>query len=382
VKLAVLSPAPPHRGGIVAFSATLIRELRGRGHDVFWSGYRKQYPRLLFPGSDQEGELAAWLPRDSTPRFVPWSPRSWRRAADDIAAAGCEAAIIKYWIPFVAPGIRGVARRLRRRGVRVVYILHNVIPHERYPLGLLLTRLALAEGQGFIALSEQVRSDLLEVLPGADPARVVTCPHPVYDFTPPGSLRKSRAEARAALGLSPDARIVLFFGFIKPYKGVVHLIEAAPRLKERYRDGLSILVVGDVYGDRRPYDERIRGLGVGDVVRLVDGYVPDEAVEDYFLAADVVVLPYVSASQSGIVQIAYNYGRPVITTRVGGLPEVVRDGRTGFLVPPADPEALAAAVIRFFDEDWAERLSAGAAEARGAYGWERLAETVEKLARG
>jgi glycosyltransferase involved in cell wall biosynthesis len=208
---------------------------------------------------------------------------------------------------------------------------------------------------------------------------VITTPHPVYDFGEPGRPRRSRAAARAALGLAADVRVVLFFGFIKPYKGVVHLIDAAPHLKERYGAGVKLLIVGAIYGDRRRYDDRIAASKAADIIRLVDDFIPDAAIEDYFQAADVVVLPYVSATQSGIVQIAYNYDRPVVTTDVGGLPEVVRHEQTGLVVPPGDPEALAREVIRFFDERWAARLAAGVAAEKHKYSWDRMAEAIERL---
>jgi glycosyltransferase involved in cell wall biosynthesis len=205
-------------------------------------------------------------------------------------------------------------------------------------------------------------------------------PHPVYDFGAPGRPRPDRAQARARLGLPAAPHLVLCFGFIKPYKGVAHLIAAAPALKQRFGADLQILVVGDIYGDRRPYFDLVERLGVGDTLRIIDDFVPDETVEAYFCAADLVVLPYVTATQSGIVQIAYNYDTPVVTTNVGGLPEVVIDGETGFLVPPADPPALAAAITRFFDGEHAAAFAAGIAREKAKYSWARMAETIEELA--
>ncbi len=381
MKLAFLGPAPPLRGGIVTYYGLLARALAARGHEVFWASFRRQYPGFMFPGSTQEGETAAWLDHPNLPRFVPWSPLSWWRTYRDIRREAPRAVVIKYWIPFFAPGFWAVTWLLRRRTqVRVVYLLDNVIPHEKYPLGLFLTRQALRQGHGFIAQSAQVRRDLEAVLPGVDGRHVVEAPHPVYDFGAPGRPRPTREEARARLDLPPAARLVLFFGFIKPYKGVLHLVDAAPLLKERYGDGVRVLIVGDVYGDRQPYLDRIAASGAADIIRLVDGFVPDELVESYFVAADLVVLPYVSATQSGIVQIAYNYDRPVVTTDVGGLPEVVQEGRTGFLVPPGDPAALAVAIARFFDEDKAAEFAAAVAAEKRKYSWERMAEAVEELA--
>jgi glycosyltransferase involved in cell wall biosynthesis len=382
MRLALLGPAPPFRGGIVVYLAMLARVLEERGHELVWISFQKQYPRFLFPGAEQTGEIAPWLQHANEPSFVPWSPWSWRRTADMLADQRPDAVVLKYWIPFFAPGYWGTLARLRRRSpARIIYVLDNVIAHERYPLGRWLTRRALQQGHGFVAQSDQVRRDLNDVVPGIDPVRVITSPHPVYDFGEPGRTRRTRAAARAVLGLPADVRLVLCFGFIKPYKGVRYLIDAAPSLQERYGDGVRLLIVGDIYGDKRPYVERIAASGAADIIQLVDEFVPDAVIEDYFQAADLVVLPDLSATQSGIVQIAYNYDRPVVTTDVGGLPEVVHHERTGFLVPPGDAAALAQAITRFFDEQWGERLAAGVVAEKHKYSWDRLAEAIERLAR-
>jgi len=383
VRLALFGPAPPFHGGIVTYLAMLHRALAARGHDLHWAGFRRQYPGFLFPGSSQTGETASWMPEPDSVRFTPWDPWSWRRTADDLIAFAPDAVIAKYWLPFFAPGFGAVVRRVRRSGARWVYVLDNVVAHERYPLAGPLTRWALGEADGHVAMSAQVRRDLLETVPGVDRTDVVDCPHPIYDFGVPGRPRKTRAEARAALGLPDDALIALFFGFIKPYKGVVHLIEALPRLREHFGDDrFRMVVVGDVYGDRAPYDEARSRADCEAILDWREGYCPDEEVEDHVIAADLLVLPYVSATQSGIVQVAYAYDRPVVSTAVGGLPEVVHDGRTGYLVPPSDPEALASAVIRFFDEERAAEFGAAVAVERMKYSWDRLAEAIEDLATG
>jgi glycosyltransferase involved in cell wall biosynthesis len=173
--------------------------------------------------------------------------------------------------------------------------------------------------------------------------------------------------------------VLLYFGFIKPYKGLAVLIEAVPHLRERLGDDFRLLVVGDFYEDREPYDRRIAELGIGDRLTLVAGYVPNESVADYFIAADLVVLPYRSATQSGIVQIAYRYDRPVVTTRVGGMAEFVDEGRTGYLVEPDDPVALAEAVARYFRDAEPEAMARAIAEKRRSYSWQALVEAVGEL---
>lgn len=379
MRLALFGPAPPLRGGIVAAQANLYRTLEARGHALHWTGFRRQYPAFLFPGSSQEGPTAPWLDCPNRRVFVPWDPWSWRAAARDLLAFQPDGVVARWWIPFFALGFRDVARRVRRR-TRLIWLLDNVVPHERYPLGMWLTRQALDLGHAFVTQSEQVRGELLDLLPRLDPSLVRLAPHPVYDYGAPGRPRLEPAEARRQLDLPPQARVILFFGFIKPYKGLVHLIDAAPRLRERYGpDGVRVLVVGDVYGDRRPLVERVERSGAADIVRLHTEYVPDAEVERWFVASDLVALPYVSATQSGIVQIAWNYDRPVVTTRVGGLPEVVKDGETGFLVPPGDAGALAAACIRFFDEGHAEAMARAVAAAKVGYSWENQAAVIEEL---
>jgi glycosyltransferase involved in cell wall biosynthesis len=379
MRLALFGPSPPLRGGIVAAQANLYRTLRDRGHTLHWTGFRRQYPEFMFPGTSQEGPTAPWLQCPSERLFVPWSPWSWRRTADDLLAFQPDAVIARWWMPFFALGFREVLRRVRR-GTRVIWLLDNVVPHETYPLGMWLTRQALRQGHAFVVQSEQVRRDLLALLPRVPAGAVRLAPHPVYDYGDPDRPRPTREEARRALGLPGDARVLLYFGFIKPYKGLRHLIDAVPRLREHWgRDGVRVLMVGDVYGDRAPYDHRIAASGAADVVHFHAGYVPDQDVEAWFMASDLVVLPYESATQSGIVQIAWNYDRPVVTTAVGGLPEVVRDGETGFLVPPADPGALADACIRFFDEGHGEAMAAAVREAKAAYSWENQAAVIEDL---
>lgn len=383
MKLAFLGPAPPFRGGIVTYYAMLYRVLRGRGHSVFWASFRKQYPGFLFPGSEQKGETASWLKQPNVQNFVPWSPWSWWKTARSLEDDGPDAVIIKYWLPFFAPGFFAVTWLLKRRSdIRIIYLLDNVIAHEKYPFANFLTRLALGNGSAFIAQSDQVRKDLFTVLPETDPNRVITSPHPVYDFGEPGGRRRSKAEAREVLNLPARVHLVLFFGFIKAYKGVNNLIDSARHLREEFGEDLRVLIVGDIYGEKQPYEDRIAASGAADIIDLVDGFVPDETVEDYFLAADLAVLPYVSATQSGIIQIAYNYDLPVVTTDVGGLPEVVGDGVTGFIVPAEDPVQLAGAVTRFFRESRSAEFAANVAEEKKKYSWDRMAEVVEELAAG
>jgi D-inositol-3-phosphate glycosyltransferase len=380
VKLSLVSPAPPFHGGIVTWSAFVVKHLLARGHKVQWVSLKKQYPKILFPGTSQTGDVAQWMQMPNEPLIVPWLPWTWFTAANAIIKSKPDAVYIKYWLPFFAPAFGTVARLCKRAGLPVYFILDNVIAHEKYPFARQLTQFALSVGDGFIAQSDQVRRDLLSEVPSVNPDRIITSPHPVYDFGVPGRKQKTKAEARGTLGLADDCKMILFFGFIKAYKGVEYLIDAAPALKQRFGDNIKVLIVGDIYGDKKPYLDRTTNSTASDILQLVDGYMPDEIVEDYFVASDLAVLPYVSATQSGIVQIAMHYDLPVVSTEVGGLPEVVDHGRTGFLVPPKDSDALGKAIIKFFDEDCADEFSAEVAIEKEKYSWSRMCEAIEKLA--
>jgi glycosyltransferase involved in cell wall biosynthesis len=389
VKLALLGPAPPLRGGIAAYLVLLHRELERAGHEVTFIGFRKQYPeripnlpilrKLRFPGSNQYASEPPAAPVPHRPLFVPWNPWSWWRTAQAVRQSGAQALVLKWWVPFFGPGYFAVGWLLRHLGrrVKVIAILDNVVPHERWPLGRTITRLGLGQMDAFIPQSKAVENELHGILPRVRPAQVRLVPHPTYDFTaePP----PDRDAARRDLGIA-ESRVGLFFGFIKPYKGLMVLLEALPHVLAELGPDFRLLVVGDFYEDSEPYRRRIAELGIADRMTLMAGYVEDADIPRYFIAADVVILPYLSATQSGIVQIAYRYDRPVVTTNVGGLPEFVDEGSTGFMVPPGDPQALARAVVRFFREADPQKMAAAIARRRQETSWDRLVAAIAALA--
>jgi glycosyltransferase involved in cell wall biosynthesis len=369
IKVALVGPFWPYRGGIAHFSRAMAEGLTARGHAVRAYTFSRQYPERLFPGKTQLEAGAP--PADPAPRLLDTlDPRSWGRTARRIAADGAEAAVFPYWMPFFAPAFGTLARRLRRRGVTVLAVVHNALPHERRPGDRLLGRYALGACDGLVVLSDGVRHDVEALVPRV-PVRQVA--HPVYDaFGDP----VPKAEARASLGLPPGAPVLLFFGFVRRYKGLHVLLDAMPAVLARLPDA-RLVVAGEFYADEAAL--RARAAPLGGAVRFDADYVPDEAVARYFCAADVVVQPYVSATQSGVAQIAFHFGRPVITTDVGGLAEGVLQGEAGLVVPPEDPAALADAVVRFFEEGLAARLSEGVRRARQRYGWDPLYEALEDL---
>jgi glycosyltransferase involved in cell wall biosynthesis len=250
----------------------------------------------------------------------------------------------------------------------VVVVCDNLVPHEPRPGDALFTRWMLRASDGYLVMSESVERDLDRLKPGAPRRRVR---HPLYAQFDRG--RYTRESARETLGLQGE--VVLFFGYVRPYKGLDTLLEAWPRV--RARRPATLVVAGEFYENPAPY--RARAQAGGSSVRLLERYLDDGEVEAVFRAADVVVLPYRSATQSGVTHVAYALGVPVITTDVGGLSETVRPDRTGLVVPPEDPAALADAIVRYFEDGMAERLRAGVAELRREHSWEQLAEQVIAL---
>jgi glycosyltransferase involved in cell wall biosynthesis len=330
--------------------------------------FTRQYPDVLFPGQSQldPGSPAPGFPTE--PLLDSIGPASWRRVARRFEAWGPGVVVLKWWMPFFAPAFASSVGPLRRRGTRVVLVCDNLVPHERRPFDGALTRWMLRNSDGYLVMSDSVERDLDRLKPGAPRRRVR---HPLYAQFDRG--RWTRETARASLGL--DGEVVLFFGFLRRYKGVDTLLAAWPAV--RARRAATLVVAGEPYEDADDIRRRAREAGGPPSVRLLARYAGDDEVEALFKAADVVVLPYRSATQSGVTQVAYAMGLPVITTDVGGLAETVVPGRTGLVVPPEDPAALAGAIVEFFERGLAPALRDGVAALRDAHSWETLAnETV------
>jgi glycosyltransferase involved in cell wall biosynthesis len=278
------------------------------------------------------------------------NPLTWRQAVSWIAQPKRrpDLALFVWWNPFFGLCYGYMARALRRRlGIPIVFVCENVISHENRFADRFLTRFALRAADAFLVLSGVV-ARRLQVLFPETPIRQAALP--IYEcYRVPGV---SRNEVRERLGLTRPT--VLFFGYVREYKGLRYLLRAIPEILKEV--DVDLLVVGEFYDDRQKYEQIIRETGIAEHVHIVAEHVPDEAVGDYFSASDLVVLPYVSATQSGITQIAFAFGLPVVSTDVGGLTEVVRDGQTGYIVKPGDEKALAAAIVRFFKGGDAERM--------------------------
>jgi glycosyltransferase involved in cell wall biosynthesis len=377
-RVVVIGPAHPYRGGIAHFNEMTMRGLTGRGHGVQPITFTRQYPKVLFPGKTQFADDEA-PPSDlpAAERIIDTlNPLTWWQAARRVVEQKPDAVLFQYWMPYFAPAYGVIARWARRQGIRVLAIVHNALPHERHVGDAALSRFFLRAVDGLVVMSDAVAEELVSLR--RTDAAVRQVEHPVYarfgEALP-------REKARAELDLPPDTPVLLFFGFVREYKGLHVLLDALPAVVGRLPNA-QLVIAGEFYDDPAPYRAQIQQAGLADRVTLHDRYIPSETVPAYFSAADCVVQPYVSATQSGVAQIAFHFERPIIVTDVGGLAEVVPHEQAGFVVPPEDPDALADHIVRFFQEDWRDRLEAGVRRQKERYHPDRLADAIDDLLRG
>jgi len=366
MRIAFLSTFYPFRGGIAQFSASLYRELEG-AHEVKAFTFTRQYPDRLFPGDTQyvtDSDNADPIPSEAILDTI--NPFSYMSTARHIRAWRPDLLIMTYWMPFFAPSLGWAGASLRRAGVNVVSVLHNVIPHERRRGDLALTRYFLKRNDGFVVMARAVEQDLLRLKPNAV---YRLKPHPIYSHF---GNTIDRDQARATLGIPPDKKVLLFFGFIRDYKGLDNIIRAMPHLGEDY----LLLVAGECYGEFADYQRVIDETGAANKINLHVRYIDDKEVTTFFSASDVGILPYKSATQSGIAQVAYNFDLPLIATNVGGLAEMVEDGVTGLIMEGQNERDLASRIQYYFDERLAERFSRAIAENKEAYSWSGFAGSI------
>ncbi|MBU1707097.1 glycosyltransferase [bacterium] len=379
MKIVLVGPAYPFRGGIAQHGQVLCQKLTNAGHDALMVSFKKQFPRLIFPGKTQIDPSQERLPVKTYPTFAPLNPLSWWKSYRKIKKEKPDVVLFNWFTPFFAPGFWAVSWLVRwGTKARIIYLLHNVIPHENLPCSRFLTRLALRTADAYVTHAQAVKQDLLKWLPKVKPEQIEVSPLPLFECFELFS--GTMQEARRALKVK-ESKVLLFFGIVREYKGLQFLLLAMKEIVRRLQQDVHLLVVGEFYKDRTEYDNLIRDLDIGDYITIHDEYIPNEDVGRYFAAADVAVLPYKSATQSAIIQTAYHLECPVITTDVGGLGEVVEEGVTGFVVPPENPSAIAEAVETFFARGGRAAMREGILKERGKYSWEGMVEIIEKSAK-
>ena len=343
MKIVILGPAFPLRGGIADFNEALATSLQQNGHEVINYSFSYQYPSFLFPGTSQisGGKAPGNLVIKSILNSI--NPVSWIKTSLDIISEKPDLVIIRYWIPFMAPALGTIAKKLQRKNIKVIAIIDNVYPHEKRPGDRILTKYFTKHCHGFVTMSKAVYNDLNQF---TDNPNKILLPHPIYNIF---GERISKRDARKNIGIDINDKIVLFFGFIRAYKGLHLLLDAMSDNRIRHR-GIKLLLAGEFYEEKTFYLKKINSKELSQAVILHTDFIEKKKVRDYFCAADLVVQPYLNATQSGITQIAYYFGRPMLVTNVGGLAEIVSDKRVGY-VTEKSAVAIADAICDFYDNN-------------------------------
>ncbi len=370
MNIIIIGTAYPYRGGLAAFNERLAIQLQNEGHNVSMYTFTLQYPSFLFPGKTQYTNSHAPLQLNIKRCVNSCNPFNWLSIGRMISNQNPDLVIFAYWMSFMAPCFGTIARRIKcKKNIRCIGLMHNMMPHDPNVLDKFLPNYFVSAMDGFVALSKSVVKDIDKI----DKFNKPKCwsPHPIYDHY--GNII-TKEDARRRLGLDIDGKYVLFFGFIREYKGFDLLIDAISdsRLQNM---GVKLLVAGEFYGDSQSYMNRINSLNISDAVVLHNVYIPDSDVNLFFCAADLVAQPYKSATQSGVTQIAFHFEKPMLVTNVGGLPEIVPDGKVGYVVEP-DVQSIADAIARFYTDGDEDTLVQGVRQEKQKYAWSNMSQVI------
>lgn len=372
MNIVILGTAWPYRGGIADFNNRLALEFIKEGNRVRIYTFTLQYPSFLFPGKTQYSPDPQPEGLDIVRRLNSVNPFNWIKVGREIRRENPDLLIVPFWMPFMGPSTGFVARKLKRCGAKRVAILHNLIPHEHKPGDRILSRYFIKSVDSFVALSESVLTDIN--LFDKDKPRIF-CPHPLYDHF---GVPASREESLGHLGLDPAFRYILFFGLIRDYKGLDILLQAYADSRLRNLK-VRLLVAGEFYGNSQRYYDLEKQLDLEGLVIWKNEFVPGDEVRYCFGAADIIAQPYKTATQSGVSQIAYHFGKPMLVTKVGGLAEIVPDGKAGYAVEP-EPQRIADALVDFFTNNRQQEFEQGVLDEKKKYSWSNMTKAVRMCA--
>ena len=338
MRIAYLSTFYPFRGGIAQFNALLYHALKKQGYETKAFTFSCQYPSILFPGKTQyvsDADNAIHVDSEAILNSV--NPFSYETTFRKILDWEPDVLVMSYWMSFFAPSLGHVANRLKRRGVKVVCVIHNAIPHEPHFFDKPLAKLFFNQCTDFVVMSNTVKDDLLSLKPDA---HYKYLPHPLYNHF---GDKMPQKEALHHLGMNPEKKTLLFFGLIRDYKGLDLLIQAMSSLDDSYQ----LLIAGECYGSFEKYEALIAQSSAKNRIKTFNRYIDDTQVSIFFSSADLLVLPYKSATQSGVIPVAYHFDLPVLATDVGGLRETLEPSGTG-LICQANADSLSRHITQFF----------------------------------
>ncbi|MBT8232663.1 MAG: glycosyltransferase [Saprospiraceae bacterium] len=342
-KAIFIGPAYPYRGGIAAFNENLATTFQTNGWTCKMFTFTQQYPNFLFPGKNQ---LAT---EDSPPNLsikrgiYSMNPLNWLKISKEIIEEKPDLVITQYWMPFMAPAFGTILRGIKKgyKKAKCVTIVHNFKPHESRIGDKQLSLYISNRTDLLVSLSESVSADIYNSIKDG---KVATLFHPIYDHY--GDIIDQK-EAQQKLLLDPNYKYLLFFGLIRSYKGLDNLINALTLLKTNKQ--YKLIIAGEFYESEKKYVKLISELGLEDQIIINNQYIPNEQISYYFCAADAIVLPYKSATQSGVVPIAIHFEKPVIVTKVGGLTQLIQENQIG-LIAESTPESIGEQIDNFLDQ--------------------------------
>lgn len=372
MKIVLLGSAHPLRGGLASFNERLVKEFIQQGHDSHIETFSLQYPNLLFPGKTQLSSSPS--PDDIVINVAVNSinPFNWLRVGYKIKKQAPDILIFKFWIPFMGPCFGTIARIAKQnKKTKVITILDNLIPHEKRPGDSILTKYFIKPVDGFIAMSKSVYNDI-DIFTTTKPRKL--SPHPIFDNF---GTKLNKSEAKNILNLDPKIHYILFFGFIRDYKGLDLLLEAFAdsRLREY---PVKLIVAGEFYSESQKYYDLIEQLKLNEHLILRTDFIPNEQVAHYFSACDIIAQPYKTATQSGVTQIGFHFEKPMLVTNVGGLGEIIIDGKIGYVTKP-EKNDIADALVDFFSSDLIDTFETNIIEEKKKYTWDKMYHNIIEL---
>jgi glycosyltransferase involved in cell wall biosynthesis len=369
MRISIFSAFYPFRGGIAQFNARLLRSLEKK-HTVQAFTFKKQYPDFLFPGTSQFVTEQDNADKIEAQRIVStFNPYTYFPAAKKVSQSKPDLFIANYWMSIFG-WFLGVMAQKQARRTKKIAIIHNLIPHEPRFFDKWLNQYFLKRYDGFVVMSDAVERDLLSMKPNAQHVRMV---HPWYDHF---GEKIAKEEAQNQLKLFPNKKTLLFFGLIRDYKGLDLLIEAFAGITDDYQ----LVIAGEVYGNLKKYEDQIRLSGVNERIFFFNQYIPDSEVRVFFSAADLCVLPYRTATQSGITATSFHFELPIIATNVGGLREIIGHEKMGLIVDKPEPVAIRRSIEYYFDQHLEEKLKSNIRSEKEKNSWDQFAESLISFA--
>ena len=372
MKIVIAGPAYPYRGGIAEFSNRLAHQFMMEGHEVKIITFSLQYPKFLFPGKTQYTDAPAPESLKFSRLINSVNPFNWLKTGLKIKSERPDILLLRFWIPFMGPCFGTIARIARTNHcTRVICIFDNVIPHEKRPGDRVLTKYFTGSVDGAIVMASTVGEELKLFRKNLF---MKLNPHPLFDNY---GEAVTRNYALSILNLDKEYKYLLFFGFIRAYKGLDLLIRAFSDKRLRGKH-LRLIIAGEFYDDPVPYRNLVKDSGIENDVIFFDRFIKDDEVSLFFSIADLIVQPYKTATQSGVTQIAFHYEKPMLVTDVGGLKEIVPDGKCGYVVQP-DSELIADAISDFFENNRKDSFSAGVKREKEKYSWDKMTKAILEL---